>query len=70
MLEEEYSTLFIYIQELARIIRKIMIEIKNSHILNILIEFEDVIGEMLNNKKLNAIVTELFFWRQKIKHCS
>ena len=47
-----------------------MIEIKNSHILNILIEFEDVIGEMLNNKKLNAIVTELFFWRQKIKHCS
>ena len=66
MLEEEYSTLFIYIQELARIIRKIMIEIKNSHILNILIEFEDMIGEMLNNKKHNAIVTELFFRGRKL----
>ena len=43
-----------------------MIEIKKSHILNILIEFEDMIGEMLNNKKHNAIVTEVFFRGRKL----
>ena len=43
-----------------------MIEIKNSHILNVLTEFEDMIGEMLNNKNLNAIVPELFFRGRKL----
>ena len=43
-----------------------MIEIKNSHILNVLTEFEDMIGEMLNNKNLNVIVPELFFRGRKL----
>ena len=33
----------------------------------VLIVFDDMIADMINNKKLNPIVTELFM-RQKIKH--
>ena len=35
----------------------------------ILIDFDDMIADMLNNKKINLIVTELFN-RYKVKHFS
>ena len=31
----------------------------------ILIVFDDMIADMINNKKLNPIVTELFIWGRK-----
>ena len=33
----------------------------------ILIFFDDIIADMINNKKLNSIVTELFFRGRKLK---
>ena len=36
----------------------------------ILIVFDDMIADMINNKKLNSIITELFISGQKIKHFS
>ena len=32
----------------------------------ILIVFDDMIADMINNKKLNSIVTELFIWSRKL----
>ena len=32
----------------------------------ILIVFDDMIADMINNKKLNSIVTELFIWGRKL----
>ena len=29
--------------------------------------FDDVIADMINNKKLNSIATELFIWGRKLK---
>ena len=34
----------------------------------ILIGFDDMIADMINNKKLNSIVTELFIRGRKFKH--
>ena len=36
----------------------------------ILIVFDDVIADMINNKKLNSIVTELFIRGRKLKYFS
>ena len=49
-----------------------MIFIKNIEEYNpnkkrkILIVFDDMIPDMLNNKKLNPVVTELFIWGRKL----
>ena len=37
---------------------------------NILIVFDDVIADMLSNKKLNPVVTELFIRGKKAKYFS
>ena len=34
----------------------------------VLIVFDDIIADMISNKKLNPIVTELFIRNRKIKH--
>ena len=34
---------------------------------NILIGFDDMIADMINNKKLNSVVTELFVRGRKLK---
>ena len=53
-------------QKLATITWKIITEKKNTHILSILIEFEVMIVDMVNNKKPNPIVTEIFIWGKKL----
>ena len=53
-------------QKLATTTWKIMTEKKNTHILSILIEFGDMIADMLSNKKLNPTVTEIFIWGKKL----
>ena len=35
----------------------------------ILIIFDDMIADMLSNKKLNLIVTEMFIWGRKFSIC-
>ena len=47
-------------------ILKNTIQIRN---VKILIAFDHVIADMLNNKKLNSIVTELFIRRIKLNIC-
>ena len=42
---------------------KITIQIKKG---KVLIVFDDMIADMMNNKKLNSIVTELFFRGRKL----
>ena len=37
-------------------------------ILDILIVFDDMITDMINNKKLNSVVTEMFIKGRKLKH--
>ena len=46
-------------------ILKNTIQVRNS---KILIAFDDMIVDMLSNKKFNPIVMELFIWGKKTKH--
>ena len=47
-------------------ILKITIQIKKR---KLLIVFDDMIADMINNKKLNPVVTELFLRRRKLNIC-
>ena len=49
-------------------IYKNIVESNQSRQCNVLIAFDDMIADMLSNKKLNQIVTELFITKQKIKY--
>ena len=54
----------------TQIIRKMFIRISKNTVMEkkrkILLVFDDVIADMINNKKLNPVVTELFIKGRKL----
>ena len=54
----------------TQIIRKMFIRISKNTVMEkkrkILLDFDDVIADMINNKKLNPVVTKLFIKGRKL----